>query len=80
MDPRGAWVEEGSVGKADPVIFLFAAENMVVTVGDRTVPLNENGRLNVFRGDKPPLERIISSRTFARNIETMAAFLSESGR
>lgn len=80
MDPRGAWVEEGSVGKADPVIFLFAAEDMVVTIGDRTVPLNENGRLNVFRGAKPPLERIISSRTFARNIEAMAAYLGENRR
>ena len=80
LDSRGAWVEEGSVGKADPVIFLFAAEDMVVTIGDRTVPLNENARLNVFRGGKPPLERIISARTFAENIETMAAYLSESGR
>ena len=80
LDPRGAWVQEGSVGKADPIIFLFAAEDMVVTIDDRAIPLKENGRLTVFRGDKPPLERIISSRTFARNIETMAAFLSESGR
>lgn len=80
LDPRGAWVEEGSVGKADPVVFLFAAEDMVVTIGDRTVSLNENARLNVFRGGKPPLERIISSRTFAENIETMAAYLSESDR
>ncbi len=79
LDPRGAWVEEGSVGKADPVIFLFAAEDMVVTIGDQTVPLNENVRLNVFRGGKPPLEQIISSRTFAQNIETMAAYLSKNG-
>lgn len=80
LDPRGAWIEEGSVGKADPVIFLFAAEDMVATIGDRTFPLNENGRLTVFRGGKPPLERILSSRTFARNIETMAAYLGESNR
>ena len=79
LDPRGAWVEEGSVGKAGPVIFLFAAEDMVVTVGDKTIPLNENERLNVFRGGKPPLERIISSRTFAQNIETLAAYLNENG-
>lgn len=80
LDPRGAWIEEGSVGKADPVIFLFAAEDMVATIGDRAFPLNENGRLTVFRGGKPPLERILSSRTFARNIETMAAYLGESDR
>ena len=80
LDPRGAWVEEGSVGKADPVVFLFAAEDMVVTIDNRTIPLNENGRLTIFRGGKPPLERILSSRTFARNIETMAAYLSESGQ
>lgn len=79
LDPRGAWVEEGSVGKAGPVIFLFAAEDMVVTVGDKSIPLNENERLNVFRGGKPPLERIISSRTFAQNIETLAAYLNENG-
>lgn len=80
LDPRGAWVEEGSVGKAGPVVFLFAAEDMVVTIGNRTIPLNEDGRLTVFRGETPPLERILSSRTFARNIETMAAYLSESGK
>ena len=80
LDPRGAWVEEGSVGKADPVVFLFAAEDMVVTIDNRTIPLNEDGRLTVFRGGKPPLERILSSRTFSQNIETMAAYLSESGQ
>ena len=80
LDPRGAWVEEGSVGKAGPVVFLFAAEDMVVTIDNRTIPLDENGRLTIFRGGKPPLERILSSRTFARNIETLAAYLSESGR
>ena len=80
LDPRGAWVEEGSVGKADPVVFLFAAEDMVVTIDNRTIPLNENGRLTVFRGDKPPLEQILSSRTFSQNIEAMAAYLSESGQ
>ncbi len=68
------------MGKAGPVVFLFAAEDMVVTIDNRTIPLNENGRLTIFRGGKPPLERILSSRTFARNIETLAAYLSESGR
>ncbi len=80
LDPRGAWVEEGSVGKADPVVFLFAAEDMVVTIDNRTIPLNEDGRLTVFRGGKPPLERILSSRTFSQNIEAMAAYLGKSGQ
>ena len=53
---------------------------MVVTIGDRTLPLATNETLEVFPGAKPPLERIISSATFARNVETLAAYVAGTSR
>ena len=77
LDSRGAWVQEGSIGKADNVVSLFAAEEMVVTIGDEVVPLRENQTLSVFRGEKRPSEKIISSNTFARNVGLLAAYLGQ---
>jgi hypothetical protein len=75
MDSRGAWVEEGSIGKADKIVSVFAAKDMVVQIGKQTLPLKENETLDVFQGTVPPRERIIRSQTFARNIEALLAWL-----
>ncbi len=75
-DPRGAWVEEGVIGKADRLVSLFAARDMVVSVGGQTYPLKENQTLEVFQGPEPPRQRIIRSRTFLGNVETLAAYLT----
>ena len=80
LDERGAWVEEGSVGKAERIVQLFAAEDMVVTVGDRTLSLPENETLEVFPGAKPPLEQIINSTTFANNVEALADYLASTAQ
>jgi hypothetical protein len=39
--------------------------------------VKENDTLDLFQGGKPPLQRIIRSGTFARNIEAMSAFLGK---
>lgn len=75
MDERGAWLEEGSIGRADRVVSVFAAEEMVVTLGDRTFSMQENDTLQIFRGGRAPRQQIISSETFVRNVETLAAYL-----
>ena len=46
----------------------------------RVLPVRENQTLSVFRGEKRPLERIISSNTFARNVGLLVAYLSRAGR
>jgi hypothetical protein len=76
MDPRGAWVEEGTIGKADRIASVFAAKDMVVKIGNKVLPLKENETLEVFQGKEPPRERIIRSRTFARNVELLSAYLA----
>lgn len=76
MDPRGAWVEEGVIGKADRVVSVFAAKDMVVTVGGRTLPMKENDTLEVFAGPEPPKGHIIRSRTFAGHIAALSAYLA----
>ena len=75
MDARGAWIENGNIGKADRIVSVFAARDMVVTIGDRVMPLKENETLQVFQGTDRPRERIIRSETFARNVEALCDFL-----
>ena len=76
MDERGAWVQDGVAGRADSVASVFAAEPMVVRIGDRTIPLPENETIEIFRGSAPVVEKMISSSTFAENLEALAAALS----
>jgi PelA/Pel-15E family pectate lyase len=75
MDERGAWVENGDIGKSDRIVSVFAARDMVVTIGDRVIPLKENETLQVFQGSERPRERVIRSETFARNMEALCDFL-----
>ena len=76
MDPRGAWVEEGTIGKSNRIVSVFAARDMVVTLGGRTLPIKENETLEVFDGREPPKGRIIRSRTFAQNVGVLSAYLA----
>lgn len=74
MDSRGAWIEEGVIGKADRVVSVFAAREMVLTINDRPIPIKENDRIELFQGVQPPRTRILRSTTFARNLETLGAW------
>ena len=76
MDPRGAWVEEGSIGRANRLVSVFAAKEMVVTLGGKVLPMKENDTLEVFAGAEPPNQRIIRSRTFVENIGALSAYLA----
>jgi hypothetical protein len=76
MDPRGAWVEEGSIGKANRLVSVFAAKEMVVTLAGKALPVKENDMLEVFAGAEPPKQRVIKSRTFAENIGALSAYLA----
>lgn len=80
MDSRGAWVEEGTIGKANRLVSVFAAKDMVVTLAGKTYPMKENDTLEVFQGTDAPKQRIIRSRTFAESIGILSAYLGASGR
>ena len=80
IDARGAWLENGNIGKSDRIVSVFAARDMVVTIGGRVMPLKENETLQVFQGTERPRERIIRSETFARNVEALCDFLEKAGR
>ncbi len=77
MDARGAWVEEGTIGRADRLVSVFAGRNLVVRLGGQTLPLNENDTLEVFNGPEPPRERIIRSRTFADHVGALSNYLAQ---
>ncbi|MBI3683962.1 MAG: hypothetical protein HY235_26610 [Acidobacteria bacterium] len=74
IDSRGAWTEEGVIGKADLVISVFAARAMVLMVNNKPAPIRENDRIELFQGPQPPRTRIIRSTTFAANLEALAAW------
>jgi hypothetical protein len=76
MDARGAWTEEGIIGKADRVVSVFAARPMVLMINGKPTPIQENDTIELFQGAQPPRVRIIRSVTFARNLETLAAYVA----
>ncbi|MBI4902295.1 MAG: hypothetical protein HY820_01585 [Acidobacteria bacterium] len=75
LDDRGAWTQEGVIGKADKVVSVFVAKDMVLTINNKPVQLHENDVVELFRGEKPPRTRIINSETFARNLEALASYV-----
>lgn len=90
LDARGAWLTEGTIGKADRLVFVYAARDMVLRIGrgrsdgsaagasgppgDRVIRLRENDTVEIFQGEEPPRERIISSQVFARNLQALAGY------
>ncbi len=76
MDQRGAWVEDGNIGRADRLVSVFAAKDMVVTLGGQTLHMKENDTLQVFQGPEEPKRRVIRSQTFADNIGVLCAYLA----
>jgi hypothetical protein len=89
MDSRGAWVTEGVIGKADRLVFLFAARDMVLRIGrgssdgsagrrsateDQIIQLKENDTVEIFQGEQPPQRRILDSALFARNLSLLAEY------
>ena len=76
MDARGAWVEDGAIGKANRLVSVLAGGDLVVTLGGKTLTMKENETLEVFSGPEPPKQRIIRSRTFADNVGVLSAYLA----
>jgi hypothetical protein len=76
LDARGAWVEDGVIGKADRLVSVFAGKEMVLTVGGKTIPVRENDTVELFQGTQPPRQKIIRTSTFARNVDTLLAYLA----
>jgi hypothetical protein len=92
MDDRGAWTKMGTIGKADRVMFTYAARPMVLRIGHgpsdgsaggnrnsaaQIIQLKENDTVEIFAGPQPPLEKIISSADFARNLERMTEYVAK---
>jgi hypothetical protein len=80
MDARGAWTKPGVVGKADRVVAVTAAKDMVLRIrrglrgASETLPLKENDTVEIFMGQDRPREQVISSQDFARNLTMLAAY------
>ena len=80
MDSRGAWVQEGSIGKTGRIVSVFAAKDMTVTIGGRAMPLKENETLEIFEGTERPRDQIIHSSAFARNLHDLSSFIASRGK
>jgi PelA/Pel-15E family pectate lyase len=76
MDARGAWVEDGAIGKSNRIVSVLAGSDLVVTLGGKPLAMKENETLEVFSGPGVPRERIIRSRTFAENVGVLSAYLA----
>jgi hypothetical protein len=80
QDSRGAWVEDGTIGKANRLVSIFAGKDLVLTVGGKTLPIKENDTLDVFADPAPPKERIIRSRTVASNLAVLSEYLATASK
>jgi hypothetical protein len=76
LDARGAWVEDGTIGRADRLVSVFAGRELVVRLNGQTLAMQENDTLDVFNGPEPPRERIIRSRTFAEHVGLLSRYLA----
>jgi PelA/Pel-15E family pectate lyase len=89
MDSRGAWVREGTIGKSDRLVFVYAAKPMVLRIGrgasdgsagnrsrgeDRIIRLGENDTVEIFQGEEAPRGQIVSSQLFSQNLQALAAY------
>jgi PelA/Pel-15E family pectate lyase len=92
MDSRGAWTKTGTIGKSNRLVFAYAAKDMVLRLGRgrsdgsagdnvdaraQIIPLKENDTVEIFLGPQPPLDRIISSADFARNLAQLAEYAAQ---
>lgn len=75
LDSRGAWAEDGTIGKSDRIVQVFAAREMVLQVGNQIIPVKENDMIQLFQGAEPPPQRVIKSQTFARNVDLLCDYL-----
>jgi PelA/Pel-15E family pectate lyase len=89
MDGRGAWTRLGTIGRADRLVFTYAAKDMVLRIGRgrsdgsagdnvesraQVIPLKENDTVEIFLGPQRPPEQIISSADFARNLTLLGEY------
>ncbi|MBI4627039.1 MAG: hypothetical protein HY736_27925 [Verrucomicrobia bacterium] len=75
LDARGAWTEDGNIGKSDRIVQVFAAREMVLQIGRQAIPVKENDMIELFQGKDPPRQRVIRSQTFARNVDLLCDYL-----
>jgi len=76
LDARAAWIEEGTIGKSNRLVSVFAGKDLVVMLGGKPVTVKENDTVEVFGGPEPPRQRIIRSRTFAENVGLLSEYLA----
>jgi hypothetical protein len=91
MDPRGAWTKMGNIGRANRLVFTYAAKDMILRIGRgrsdgsagdsqeapaQTIPLRENDTVEIFLGPQSPPERIITSADFARNLTRLGDYIA----
>jgi hypothetical protein len=95
FDERGAWTKMGTIGRANRLVFTYAAKDMVLRIGrgrsdgsagdgmdskSQVIQLKENDTVEIFAGPQPPPERIISSADFARNLTRLAEYVRSVAR
>lgn len=75
MDARGAWLEDGVIGRTDKVMQVTAGRPMMLTINGKPIEIKENDRVELYQGAQAPRQRVIRSTRFADNLETLAAAL-----
>jgi len=92
MDERGAWSKLGTIGRANRLVFTYAAKPMVLRIGrgrsdgsagdnlgsqGQIISLKENDTVEIFAGPQSPPEKIVSSAEFARNLSRLGEYFTQ---
>ena len=77
LDGRGAWTQDGVIGRPDRVVEVFAAREMMLMVNGKPFPIHENDRISLYQGPQPPRTKVIRTTTFAANLRALAAFVKD---
>ena len=77
MNARGAWTQDGVIGRADQVVGVTAARDMVLTINGRPQTIKENDRIEIYQGATPPRQQVIRTGTFVDNLMTLASFAAQ---
>ena len=79
LDDRSAWVQAGAIGGPNLLISINPAKDLRVVWAGKNMTLKEDQSLEVYDGTSMPKQRIISSGTFAANLNLMADYIKALG-
>jgi len=77
LDEQGRWIQQGNIAGPGLLVSVQSAEDLVVVINEKVIPLKDDDKLAVYRGTSPPTSSsVLNSDTFAANLTLLADYLT----